>query len=104
MAKQDQHQKNLHEFDRSKGNNNPSKSVTIVTGTPKKQETYAEQAREGKDPHKQAQAMKNEWNEEPPDGSSTDGNKRARPGDMSADGQAESSGSDSNESKSSRGH
>ncbi len=104
MAKQGQHNNDAHDSDKSKGNNNPTKSVTITTGTPKKQETYAEQAREGKDPYKPAQAKKNEWNEDTRDKPTIEGSPRARSGDMSVSGRAESSGSDSNESKGTRGH
>ena len=61
MAKQGQHENDHHDQTKSKGHNNPSQSQTITTGTPKKQETYARQAAEHKDPAKQAQAQKNEW-------------------------------------------
>ena len=37
------------------GRNNPEKSTVITTGTPKKQETYEEQARRHENPAKQAQ-------------------------------------------------
>ena len=40
MAKQGQHHNDAHDPAKSKGNNNPDKSVTITTGTPKKQESY----------------------------------------------------------------
>lgn len=40
------------------GRNNPDKSTVITTGTPKKQETYAEEAREHKDPGVLAQKAK----------------------------------------------
>ncbi|MEO7003501.1 MAG: hypothetical protein ABI068_16890 [Ktedonobacterales bacterium] len=45
----------------SPGHNNPSKSTTITTGTPKKRKTYAAQARAHENPAKQAQEQKNEW-------------------------------------------
>src|SRR5438876_1005504 len=61
MAKQGQHQNDVNDQQKSRGHNNPSKSMTITTGTPKKKETYAQQAREHKDPAKQPQAQKNEW-------------------------------------------
>ena len=64
MAKQGQHKNDRMDQRKSRGNNNPDKSVTITAGTPKKQETYAEQARRGEDTDKQAQAAKNEWKED----------------------------------------
>jgi hypothetical protein len=64
MAKQGQHKNDRMDQRKSRGHNNPDKSVTITAGTPKKQETYAEQARRGEDPGKQAQAAKNEWKED----------------------------------------
>jgi len=61
MAKQGQHQGDAHDYDQSPGHNNPDKSVTITAGTPKKKETYAEQARRHEDPGKQAQSSPNTW-------------------------------------------
>jgi len=104
MAKQGQHKHDAHDQTKSKGHNNPAKSMTITAGTPKKKETYAEQAREHKDPGKQAQAARNDWNEDTRDKPSIEGSPRARSGDLSMSGRADSSGSDSNASKSSRGH
>jgi hypothetical protein len=104
MPKQGQHNNDAHDSDKSKGHNNPAKSVTITTGTPKKQETYARQAREHDDPGKQAQAAKNEWNEDTRDKPTIEGSPRARSGDMSMSGRAHSSGSDSNASKKTRGY
>ena len=103
MAKQGQHRNDAHDPAKSKGNNNPSKSVTIVTGTPKKQETYEAQARAGEDPGKQAQAKKNEWNEDTRDKPTIEGSPRARSGDISVSGRANGSGSDSNASNKTRG-
>ncbi len=100
MAKQGQHNNDEHDRDKSKGNNNPSKSMTITTGNVKKKETYAEQAREHKDPGKQAQAQKNEWNEDTRDKVSIEGSTRARDSDISGG----RSGSDSNAGPSTRGH
>jgi hypothetical protein len=40
------------------GRNNPKQSMEITAGTPKKQETYEERAREGKDPDPVAQRAK----------------------------------------------
>lgn len=104
MAKQGQHNNDAHDPDKSKGHNNPDKSVTITAGTPKKQETYEAQARAHDDPGKQAQAQKNEWHEDTRDperaamqamGAST----RAREGDLDSG----RNGSDSNASRRTRG-
>ncbi len=46
MAKQGQHRNDRRDNAKSKGSNNPDKSDTIITGTPRKQETYARQAAE----------------------------------------------------------
>ena len=59
MPKDGQHNDDAHDYDKSKGPNNPDKSVTVTTDTPKKQETYARQAAERDDPVKQAQADRN---------------------------------------------
>lgn len=64
MAKQGQHKNDRMDQRKSRGHNNPDKSVTITAGRPKKQETYAAQARRGEDPGKQAQAQQNEWKED----------------------------------------
>jgi hypothetical protein len=100
MAKQGQHKGDSHDQAKSKGHNNPSKSQTITTGTYKKPETYAKQAAEHKDPHKQPQAAKNEWNPDTRDKPSTEGSTRARDSDI-AGGRR---GSDSNASAGTRGH
>jgi hypothetical protein len=84
MAKQGQHNNDARDSDKSRGPNNPSKSVTITTGTYKKQETYAKQAAEGSDPHKQAQAADNSWNPDTRDKPSIAGSPRARKGDLKA--------------------
>jgi len=99
MAKQGQHQHDQHDPDKSKGNNNPSKSMTITTGTPKKKETYAEQARQHQDPGKQAQAAKNTWNEDTRDKPSIEDSTRARDSDISSG----RSSSDSNASRGTKG-
>ena len=104
MAKQGQHNRDRRDSDVSRGHNNPDKSVTITTGTPKKKETYEEQARAHDDPGEQAQAQKNEWTEDTRDprrqnrqaaGAST----RARESDL--DGGR--TGSDSNASRRTNG-
>ncbi|MGH2351497.1 MAG: hypothetical protein ACRDI2_24610 [Chloroflexota bacterium] len=104
MAKQGQHKNDAHDKTKSKGHNNPSKSVTITTGSYKKQATYHKQEVEHTDWQKQPQAAKNEWNEDTRDKPTTEGSPRARSGDMSRSGRAHSSGSDSNASSKTRGH
>ena len=99
MAKQGQHNNDSHDNDKSKGPNNPDKSVTITTGTPKNQETYQKQAAEGKDTTRQAQAAKNEWNADTRDKPSIEDSTRARDSDLDSG----RSGSDSNASKGTRG-
>jgi hypothetical protein len=98
MPKDGQHNDDAHDYDKSKGTNNPDKSVTISTGTPKKQETYLQQAAEGENPAKQAQAARNEWNEDTRDEPTTEGSTRARESDLSKSGRGNrnSSGSKSN--------
>ena len=103
MAKQGQHRNDAHDPAKSKGNNNPDKSVTITTGTPKKQESYEKDVYAHRDPYGPAQAKKNEWNEDTRDKPSIEGSPRARSGDMSMSGRAKGSGSDSNASNKTRG-
>jgi len=98
MAKQGQHHGDARDQDVSRGHNNPSKSMTITTGTYKKKETYRKQAAEHKDPDVQAQAAKNEWIEDthitkPPD----ERTRARRP-------RSGRSGSDSNADSGTRGH
>ena len=104
MAKQGQHNDDAHDKDKSHGPNNPSKSVTITTGTPKKRETYAKQIREHKDINATPQSAKNEWNEDTREQPSIEGSPRARTGDLSRSGRAHGSGSDSNASSKTRGY
>ena len=99
MAKQGQHNNDCHDYDKSKGPNNPDKSVTITTGTPKKQETYRKQAAEGKATNKQAQAAKGGWNDDTRDKVTVQGSPRARDSDISSG----RSGSDSNADTGTRG-
>ena len=94
MPKDGQHNNDAHDSDKSKGPNNPDRSVTVTTGTPKKQETYQKQAAEGKANNKQAQAAKNEWNEDTRDEPTTEGSTRARESDIGSG----RSGSDSGKS------
>ena len=100
MAKQGQHNDDAQDSDKSKGPNNPSKSVTVTTGSPKKQETYQKQAAEGKANNKPAQADKNEWNEDTRDKPTIEGSTRARDSDLDSG----KSGSESNADKGSRGY
>jgi len=86
MAKQGQHRNSAHDKAVSKGNNDPSKSVTITTGSPKNQESYMKDVHAGRDPYKPAQAKKNDWNEDTRDKPSIEGSPRARSGDMSVSG------------------
>jgi len=105
MAKAGQHHNNARDqskpggSERSKGPNNPSKSEPITAGTyKKKKETYAQQAREHKDPAKQAQHSVPTWNEDIRDEGSIEGSTRAR------NPRTDRSGSDSDASSGSRGH
>jgi hypothetical protein len=50
--------------EKSEGNNDPSKSVKITSGSVKKQETYEAQARRHDDPGKAGQNQKNEWHDD----------------------------------------
>jgi hypothetical protein len=67
----------------SRGPNKPSQTQEITTGTPKKKETYAAQARAHTDPGKPAQHSINPWNddirEQPV---TTHGSPRARDSDI----------------------
>jgi hypothetical protein len=104
MAKQGQHQNDSQDKTKSKGPNNPSKSVTITTGSYKKPETYRKQAAQHKDTDPLPQADKNEWNEDTRDKPTIEGSPRARTGDLSRSGRAHGSGSDSNASSKTRGY
>ena len=64
MAKQGQHNNDHNDPDVAKGHNNHDKSVEITTGSYKKPETYAAQARAHQDTEKTAQHDKNEWHED----------------------------------------
>jgi len=100
MSKQGQHNNDSNDNDKSKGPNKPDKSVTITTGTPKKQETYAQQAAENKDTGRQAQSARNEWNEDTRDKPSIEDSPRARDSDLDSG----RSGSESNASNSTKGN
>ena len=76
MAKQGQHRDDETDRAKSRGHNNPDKSVTITTGSVKKQETYEKQAAEHEATNRPAQAAKNEWHEQTP----TETSRRDREG------------------------
>ncbi|HET6313079.1 MAG TPA: hypothetical protein VFH60_04535 [Chloroflexia bacterium] len=99
MAKQGQHNNDSNDSDQSKGPNNPSKSVAIDTGTPKKKETYAQQAAEGKATDRQPQPQRNDWNEDTRDKPTIEDSPRARDSDIGSG----RSGSDSNAGPGTRG-
>ena len=87
MAKHGQHNNDQDDNDKSRGPNNPRKSVTVTAGNVKKKETYDEQAREHDDAGKPAQAQQNEWTEDTRDPRreamrALDAPKRARQGDL----------------------
>jgi hypothetical protein len=62
MAKQGQHKNDAFDQRKSPGNNHPDRSQTITTGSSKKQETIEQDAREHRDPYRQAQEARNDWN------------------------------------------
>jgi hypothetical protein len=97
MPKKGQHRNDAFDPLRSAGRNNPEKGVTITAGTPKKRETYAEQAREGRNPDPQAQAAKPRRDERTT-GPSESGRTRA------SNPRSGRSGSDSNADAGSRGN
>jgi hypothetical protein len=98
MAKQGQHKNDAHDPTKSKGHNHPSRSQDITTGTYKKPETYAQQAREHKDPGVRPQLARNDWDEDTRAKPSNEGSTRAR---RPRSGR---SGSDSDASTGTRGH
>src|SRR5206468_5117077 len=100
MPKAGQHNNDAHDYDKSKGPNNPDKSVTMITGTPKKRETYRQQAMRHEDTGKQAQGARNEWNEDTRDKPTIEDSPRARDSDLTG----ERSGSDSGTDKDGKGH
>ena len=63
MAKQGQHKGDAFDPTKSKGPNNPSKSVPITTGPAKKQETYRRQAAGNRGTDPAGPVDKNEWDE-----------------------------------------
>ena len=103
MAKEGQHKNDAHDQTKSRGHNNPSKSVTITTGSYKKQETYRKQAGEHKDTARRAQSDKNAWNEDTRDKPTSAGITQASPV-RARHPRSGRSGSDSNASSGTRGH
>src|SRR4051794_4793749 len=61
MAKQGQHKNDGFDQTKSQGHNHPDRSQTITTGSPKSKESYERDQHEHRDPHRPAQAAKNEW-------------------------------------------
>jgi|SRR5687768_346143 hypothetical protein len=104
MAKQGQHHNDAVDHsqprghERSRGHNKPSQSQTITTGTYKKKETTHKQAVQHENPHDPAQAAKNNWNDDIRDEPTIEGSTRAR------NTRSGRSGSESNASRSTRGH
>ena len=78
MPKQGQHRHDSNDPAKSKGPNKPALSQIITTGSYKKEETYAERARQHKDPEPQAQAATRDWNPDTRDQPSNTGSTRAR--------------------------
>jgi hypothetical protein len=102
MAKQGQHKHDRHDHRLmpAAGRNNPRKATPMTTGTPKRRETYAEQAREHEDPAKQAQETRDEeWNTDTRRFHTHEADSRAREHDRKR-----RSGSDSNANAATRGH
>jgi hypothetical protein len=106
MSKKGQHKNDHHDPRVSSGHNDPDKSVTITTGSYKKPETMEKQRFEGKDPHKQGQLDKNEWNEDHRKMPNHEGATRAREIRGGREGDqlhSVRSGSDSNADRGSKG-
>ena len=95
MAKKGQHQNDAG--GQRSGRNNPSKSVTITAGTPKKKETHEEQARAHEDTAKEAQSS-------PPHASTTDHRDLEKAKTRASHPRSGRSGSDSNADSGTRGH
>lgn len=89
MAKKGQHQNDATDsskprgHEQSWGRNHPDRTQTITTGTYKKPETYAAQARNNEDPGKTAQASPNPWNKDTRDKPTIEGSTRARDSSVS---------------------
>jgi hypothetical protein len=64
MAKQGQHKNDRFDQTKSQGHNHPDRSQTITTGSPKKRESFERDAREHRDPNRQAQADRNDLHHE----------------------------------------
>ncbi|MCC7366112.1 MAG: hypothetical protein IT303_17235 [Dehalococcoidia bacterium] len=96
MAKRGQHKRDAHDPRVSRGRNNPKESVPITAGTPKKQETYEQQARERRDTDPEPQRSEPRWVEDTRDPLADE--HRAHHSRNSR------SGSDSNADRGSQGH
>lgn len=96
MAKQGQHKRDARDPRIARGRNNPTESVPITAGPPKKQETHEAQARAREDTEKEAQRSEPRWFED----------TREQPREDLRIDQPRSgrSGSDSNASRRSRGN
>lgn len=98
MAKQGQHKHDADDKRISKGHNNPAKSQPMNVGAPKKKETYRKQAIAHDDPGKHAPAQKEHlWNADTRDYPTKEEAHEARKA-------GRRSGSESNESSSTRGY
>ena len=96
MAKQGQHKRDAHDPRISRGRNKPKESVPITAGTPKKQATYEQQARERRDTDPEPQRSEPRWTED---------TREQPPEHLRIDAPASRrSGSDSNASRRTRGH
>jgi hypothetical protein len=99
MPKRGQHNNDSDDKDKSKGHNNPDKSVDVNMGTPKKQETYKQQAARHQATDRLGAPARNDWDEDTRLEPSVEGSTRARRGDLDSG----RSGSDSNASKGTEG-
>ncbi len=97
MAKQGEHKYDANDKRIAKGHNNPSKSQPITTGTYKKPETYRKQAAEHQNPARRPPVKKNEWNEDTRDYPTKEEARLARR-------PSRRTGSDSNQSRRTRGY
>ena len=82
MAKQGQHNNDSHDYDKSPGNNNSTKSVEITTGTQKKQDTYKQQAGKHQATGKAGTPSHNDWNTDTRDKPRIENSVRARDSDL----------------------
>jgi hypothetical protein len=97
MAKQGEHKHDANDKRISKGPNNPSKSQPMHTGAPKKRETYKKQAALHDNPGKHPRSYQRRWNGDTRDYPTKEEAHEARK-------QCRRTGSDSNQSKATRGY